>query len=728
MNNNNNLHANDNHNNNIILNSDTHNSNNYVIDTNKLNTFMDKFSKDIIKEAEINNSNLNLKQTLDNWKQDIKNTDKDVLITNINQKLLLKNFIELESANSPLEEYLASFYLCNTDDDVKNTTKQFDDKFTDIFCLDCSDNIDDNKKSILENSINLLEKYMKLSIIDNNTIQILVSLNLCDILNKYFNLDKLLRNQIDIINNIYLEYNNFILLLNNDDSRVKLAYSKLIITILINANKNYQENLIFIIIKYLLHNIVDYTSNIDVNNKKFIVNSNSSEKNNTIQDNSLTCLNSEDIKNNKKLDLYKNTLINILTNNKLSLLSSSTSNSLIFQEKEDTTLTTSNFKELFNTKSISKNNFKINIDSKSNFIHNLLIGLSNNQLPLKLSCLEILHTFIILADTKTLTSIYYSKINELILEKISIHLIDFFPQMRYYTLLFAKLYYMLIQTKFNIKLLNWELHSNDCSITNKLYFLENILPKICLNRYYPAEGIKNTSLDLWKYIVDNNGIKIIENNFNHFLYCYLSELKSYNLRSKEAALRCTQELFIKVYNTNHFIILDKCYTAILDGLIISLKDKNPNVRLSCLNAAGYIMPALSSFCYGDDLYSDDEDSNNNSKEMFLELFVAIKLSLFDNIYEVRDSAGYCIKTLTTDKSNNNYFLNNLSIYFNKFKDSFKSAFLIDIKDVKYYSLTNCNDLKDFFISKNKKEYNESYIKEIHDLKCLCYKVNNYIFN
>jgi hypothetical protein len=120
------------------------------------------------------------------------------------------------------------------------------------------------------------------------------------------------------------------------------------------------------------------------------------------------------------------------------------------------------------------------------------------------------------------------------------------------------------------------------------FFLQFILPKICLNRYVPVEGVKSSSLTLWKIIVKDNGIHIIKSNLLFFLETYLHEMASLSPTTKEASCRCIQELIMRVSDESHFVYFEKKVYLIYSLLVKCIKDPVFNVRESALNATGYI--------------------------------------------------------------------------------------------------------------------------------------------
>ena len=162
-----------------------------------------------------------------------------------------------------------------------------------------------------------------------------------------------------------------------------------------------------------------------------------------------------------------------------------------------------------------------------------------------------------------------------ILIKVNSNLVDFFAQVRFSSLKFlTNLYELFIIRNSNL-------------IENR-YFLQKLVPKVCLNRYIPVEGVRNTALSLWKLIVKENGIKLIKEYFPCFLDTYLFEMASKSPLAKEASCRCLQEIIMKVADDNNKIVIEKKSFLIFSLLKNCIKDSGFNVREAALNSSGYV--------------------------------------------------------------------------------------------------------------------------------------------
>lgn len=52
---------------------------------------------------------------------------------------------------------------------------------------------------------------------------------------------------------------------------------------------------------------------------------------------------------------------------------------------------------------------------------------------------------------------------------------------------------------------------------------KDMIPRMCLNRYYVAEGVRNYSLHTWKMVVDDKGIELVLKNAEHICKYYISQ-------------------------------------------------------------------------------------------------------------------------------------------------------------------------------------------------------------
>jgi hypothetical protein len=85
---------------------------------------------------------------------------------------------------------------------------------------------------------------------------------------------------------------------------------------------------------------------------------------------------------------------------------------------------------------------------------------------------------------------------------------------------------------------------------NEVY-LKHLLPCMCLNRYYLAEGVKLYSQDTWLLIFKTNGRSFVEKYLSFVIDYYLKQVYVHNTVTKEATCACISELFGKI---NHDLL------------------------------------------------------------------------------------------------------------------------------------------------------------------------------
>jgi hypothetical protein len=104
---------------------------------------------------------------------------------------------------------------------------------------------------------------------------------------------------------------------------------------------------------------------------------------------------------------------------------------------------------------------------------------------------------------------------------------------------------------------------------------------------------------------------------------------------REAACRCIQELIMKVYDEDtHRQIINKYYKDMLQLTIRCCHDTCWNVRESGFISLGYVFGNIKK-----NLESDADSYKNIIKE----INTLIKLHMFDNVIEVRDSSAYALE-------------------------------------------------------------------------------------
>ncbi|XP_048516398.1 uncharacterized protein LOC105690948 isoform X2 [Athalia rosae] len=81
--------------------------------------------------------------------------------------------------------------------------------------------------------------------------------------------------------------------------------------------------------------------------------------------------------------------------------------------------------------------------------------------------------------------------------------------------------------------------------SREAYYPE-LLPKICLNRYYVAEGVRNYSQETWRQVTGADGKILVEKFINETVEYYIIATESHNHPVREAACSCIAELATKI--------------------------------------------------------------------------------------------------------------------------------------------------------------------------------------
>ena len=115
--------------------------------------------------------------------------------------------------------------------------------------------------------------------------------------------------------------------------------------------------------------------------------------------------------------------------------------------------------------------------------------------------------------------------------------------------------------------------------------VQDLLPRLCLNRYYLAEGVRIYSQDTWVMIVGQSGKKAVEENVVTYVKYYVECTKADNHAVREAACQCIAELAAKVDASyvNPYVDL------LLSTLIECFQDESWPVRdMACVASGSFI--------------------------------------------------------------------------------------------------------------------------------------------
>ena len=71
---------------------------------------------------------------------------------------------------------------------------------------------------------------------------------------------------------------------------------------------------------------------------------------------------------------------------------------------------------------------------------------------------------------------------------------------------------------------------------------EVLVPRMLLNRYYAAQGVKTFSLDTWRLVIGEQGRQLVAQYIDKIVEYYISQIDSDNFGVREAAIHCMGEL------------------------------------------------------------------------------------------------------------------------------------------------------------------------------------------
>ncbi|GBM98395.1 hypothetical protein AVEN_53774-1 [Araneus ventricosus] len=150
-------------------------------------------------------------------------------------------------------------------------------------------------------------------------------------------------------------------------------------------------------------------------------------------------------------------------------------------------------------------------------------------------------------------------------------------------------------------------------------FFSTLLPKMCLNRYYIADGVRIYSQESWRRIVKENGRMFVKKYIDNFVQHYISQTKADNHAVREAACACIAELASKIDHE-----ATKPYVSqLLQTLIECFCDDSWPVRdAACLACGNFVL------CFP-----------NESKVVLEKLYPLFFTNLKDGIPSVRQGAA-----------------------------------------------------------------------------------------
>nr|XP_026694367.1 uncharacterized protein LOC113475084 [Ciona intestinalis] len=127
------------------------------------------------------------------------------------------------------------------------------------------------------------------------------------------------------------------------------------------------------------------------------------------------------------------------------------------------------------------------------------------------------------------------------------------------------------------------------SIEDKTKYKEyfpDLLPRLCLNRYYIADGVRIYTQETWAIISGGHGKDLVEDNIEHVVSYYVSSTKAENHAVREAACACISELAVKIRQE----AVKKFVPELLAALLECFKDDSWPVRdAACIACGNFVL-------------------------------------------------------------------------------------------------------------------------------------------
>eukprot|EP00737_Agarophyton_chilense_P001377 gb/GEZJ01001547.1/.p1 GENE.gb/GEZJ01001547.1/~~gb/GEZJ01001547.1/.p1 ORF type:complete len:689 (+),score=86.20 gb/GEZJ01001547.1/:158-2224(+) len=147
------------------------------------------------------------------------------------------------------------------------------------------------------------------------------------------------------------------------------------------------------------------------------------------------------------------------------------------------------------------------------------------------------------------------------------------------------------------------------------------LPRMCLNRHYVAEGVRNYSQYTWRYVIAEDGRLFLERYMDECISFYESQCQADNHAVREAACQSLGEAALRLNRE----VVSPFIERIIAGLVGCFKDESWPVRDNACQALADVISEFGGIA----------ENTENLSESF-ELFRA---HLADNIPSVRENCA-----------------------------------------------------------------------------------------
>lgn len=165
----------------------------------------------------------------------------------------------------------------------------------------------------------------------------------------------------------------------------------------------------------------------------------------------------------------------------------------------------------------------------------------------------------------------------------------------------------------------------DVSEEDRDRYYSLLLPPMCLNRYYLAEGVRLFNQETWKQVVGEQGKCLVGKYLSEIVTFYISQTLSDNHAVREAACHCMAELASKISSE----VVMPHVPALLHALIVCFKDDSWPVRDTACVACGNFVKSF------------PEESRTSMAELYPLFFT----NLSDPIPSVRQGAAIALANI-----------------------------------------------------------------------------------
>lgn len=151
------------------------------------------------------------------------------------------------------------------------------------------------------------------------------------------------------------------------------------------------------------------------------------------------------------------------------------------------------------------------------------------------------------------------------------------------------------QVRFAASVATRSLLSKEGIVTSPHFYV--LIPPMCLNRYYIAEGVRLYSVESWKMmtkVMGLSGASVVEKHIEKVVHFYISQAEADNHAVREAVCYCIAELGTKI--TVDFV--RPFVVPLLDSLIDAFKDQSWPVRDAAATALGDFVKGFPEECRG----------------------------------------------------------------------------------------------------------------------------------